>query len=440
MMAPALFDDARRQERVLVLGAGRSGLAAVELLRRGGAAISVYDRNPLSLHSLAAEIERRSGPELPDFAEFDRVIQSPGVRVPQGAHVMPEIDLAAEAMTVPLLGITGSNGKSTTSELIGAMLRAGGLHAPVAGNIGVALCSVVREPADWIVAELSSFQLEHSQRLHARVAVLLNLAPDHLDRHGSLEAYGSAKARLAVLQDSDGVLVFNEEDAWAAGVAQQSRARTVAFSLAPARHADAVFLEGADIVIREAGRERARIPQRALSTACRTPIANALAAIAAARAAGAHLDAIRTALAEFPGLPHRNTLVCVRRGVRFVNDSKATNPAAAAASLGSTPPPVWWLAGGRNKGLDFAPLVAAARAVCAAILYGEAAPELERALRGRVPTLLTATLEQAVNLAAERAREGDTVLLAPACASFDQFKSFEDRGERFASYARALPC
>jgi UDP-N-acetylmuramoylalanine--D-glutamate ligase len=414
---------------------GRSGQAAVQLLLRHGARVSAYDRDPATLAALPPAVERICAPALPDFARFDRVVASPGVPLPPGTQALPEVDLAAPHLQAPLIGITGSNGKSTTTVLVGRMLEASGLRAAVGGNLGTPLCALAEQPADWIVAELSSFQLEHAQQLHARIAVLLNLAPDHLDRHGSLAAYGAAKARLAELQDERGWLVAGLDDDWAREVARRSKAAVFGFSRREPLRCGASLRAGALVVARE-GRTWLELPVESLSRAARTPVDNALAAAAAACAAGAARDAIARVLESFEGLAHRAQLVHERAGVRFVDDSKATNPAAAAASLAAQTGPVVWIAGGRNKGLDLGALREPAARAKAVVLYGEAAPELAAALGGRPQRC--ERLEHAVRAAAALAAPGDTVLLAPACASFDQFTSFEERGLAFARAARAL--
>ena len=425
---------------VLVLGLARSGRAAVDLLLRAGAAVAAYDRNPAALRDLPAGVEIVTGATAPDFARFDAVVASPGVPVAAHPKLVPEVDLAAEFLDAPLVGVTGSNGKSTTTVLIGEMLRGSGFDTGVGGNLGTALCALVGRGHTRIVAELSSFQLEHAKRLRADVAVLLNLAPDHLDRHGSLAAYGAAKARLAELQRPEAWLVVNRDDPWARAVGRSAPARVLEFSTEE-RLTSGACLDGKDVVLVRDGAIALRVPQGALSTAARRPVANALAAALAASLAGASPEAIRSTLERFEGLPHRVRDVCVRAGVRYVDDSKATNPAAAVASLLAQTAPVVWLAGGRNKGLDFAPLADTARraGVRLAIVYGESAAELERALAGACPVSRVETLADAVTRAAESARPGDVALLAPACASFDQFTSFEDRGQRFAELARALP-
>lgn len=430
-------------ERILVLGMGRSGRAAAELLRRDGAALCVYDRDPERAEqartALGPEVRAASGETPPDFAGFDRVVASPGLRLAPDPKLLPEVDLAAQHLEAPLIGVTGTNGKSTTVVLIGEMLRASGLRAAVGGNLGTPLCELVSEPADWVVAELSSFQLEHARTLRARIAVLLNLAPDHIDRHGDIEAYGAAKARLAELQQATDTLVANADDAWASAVARRAPARACYFSATQPLAAGA-WCDG-DALVRTTGEERQlRIGVDELSPACRAHLPNALAAWLAAAEAGAADAAALDVLRGFAGLPHRSQPICTRGGVEYVDDSKATNPAAAAACLDAQRAPVWWLLGGRGKGADFTPLTQVTASVRAALVFGEAAEALEAALARRMEVVRVASLEAALAEAARRARPGDVVLLSPACASFDQFESFEARGERFAELARALPC
>jgi len=427
-------------QSVLVLGLARSGRAAVELLLRAGARVCAYDRKPEALADLPAEVERICAPAPPDFARFDRVVASPGLPLAASVKLVPEVDLAAEFLDAPLVGVTGSNGKSTTTVLIGQILAASGFDTGVGGNLGTPLCALVGRGHARIVAELSSFQLEHARRLHASVAVLLNLAPDHLDRHGSLAAYGAAKARLAELQGAEDQLVLNHDDAWARAVGARAPARVLEFST-EARLRSGACLDGKDLVLAREGQIELRMPLDALSDAARRPVANALAAALAAQLAGATPAAIRATLARFEGLPHRARDVCTRAGVRYVDDSKATNPAAAVASLLAQTTPVVWLAGGRNKGLAFSELADAARRanVRQTLVYGESAAELEVALAGACPVERVSTLAEAVARARSWARPGDVVLLAPACASFDQFTSFEERGRAFAELAAALP-
>ncbi len=424
---------------VLVLGMGRSGAAALELLLRNGARVSAYDRDPAALADLPAAASRIDQAELPEFSDYDAVIASPGFALSSAQELMPEVDLAAEFLDLPIVGVTGTNGKSTVTVMIGEMLRASGLETGVGGNLGTPLCTFVDRPElECLVAELSSFQLEHACKLRVRVAVLTNLAPDHLDRHESYEAYGAAKARLAELQGPDDTLVANLDDSWAEQVARSAPARSFGFSERRALDQGAFVDDSALVVVRD-GAVRVRVALAALSSAARAPLANALAACAAAVAMEAEPEAIAGVLASFRGLPHRVSEVCIRNGVRYVDDSKATNPAAAVASLGAQEAPVVWIAGGRNKGLEFSPLVPAASRARAVVVYGESAIELARTFAGTTDVVTSCKLESAVREAAARAQPGDVVLLAPACASHDQFRSYEERGDRFAKLVRALP-
>ncbi len=424
--------------RVLVLGLGRSGRAALELLLSQGAHVSAYDRDSSALTDLPLEVGRIEGDELPALETYEIVVASPGFALQARENIVPEVDLAAQLLEAPIVAVTGTNGKSTTSVMIGDMLRASGFDTAVGGNLGTPLCELVGRRLDWVVAEVSSFQLEHARQLRARVAMLLNLAPDHLDRHGTLEAYAAAKARLAELQSPEDVLVANLDDAWASRVAASAPATTFGFSQQRSL-ASGAFLAGSELVVAREGQIQLRVEYSALSRAARTPVANALAASAAAFVAGARDEAIAAVLTSFEGLPHRANEICVRRGVRYVNDSKATNPSAAAATVAAQHSPTVWICGGRNKGLSFAPLLPEARRARAVIAYGESAQAIASALAGTTEVIETPKLESALREAARRAVPGDVVLLAPACSSHDQFHSFEERGERFAELARALP-
>lgn len=424
--------------RVLVLGLGRSGRAALELLLSQGARVSAYDRDSSALTDLPLEVGRIEGDELPALETYEIVVASPGFALQARENIVPEVDLAAQLLEAPIVAVTGTNGKSTTSVMIGDMLRASGFDTAVGGNLGTPLCELVGRRLDWVVAEVSSFQLEHARQLRARVAILLNLAPDHLDRHGTLEAYAAAKARLAELQSPEDVLVANLDDTWASRVAASAPATTFGFSQQRSL-ASGAFLAGSELVVAREGQIQLRVEHSALSRAARTPVANALAASAAAFVAGARDEAIAAVLTSFEGLPHRANEICVRGGVRYVNDSKATNPSAAAATAAAQRSPTVWICGGRNKGLSFAPLVPEARRARAVIAYGESAQAIASALAGTTEVIESCRLESALREAARRAVPGDVVLLAPACSSHDQFHSFEERGERFAELARALP-
>jgi UDP-N-acetylmuramoylalanine--D-glutamate ligase len=424
-------------QRVLVLGAGLSGRSAAAFCTGLGARVTLADEREIESAPVGVEIHRSAS--FPDPSDYDLVVPSPGVppaRYRERARrVWGDIELASRALSVPIAAVTGTNGKSTTVRLLEAMLRSAGLRARAAGNVGEAALDLVGEPLDVAVLEVSSFQLETVDAFRPRVAVLLNLTPDHLDRHGSTEGYLAAKARIFENQGADDVAIVNADpalDELAGGLA----ARVLRFGArghverGACWDGDAVCLRtnGAPMRIALEGLPRPSGPMRE----------NVLAALLAAQALGAEPHKALSALASFEPLPHRSEWVATERGVRFVNDSKATNPGAASAALQLETQPVVWIAGGKDKGLDFGELEGALGGVRIALLIGAAAPRLEAALRGKVRTEKLDTLDAAVTRAAEIAEPGDVVLLSPACASFDQFESFEQRGERFRSLVEAL--
>ena len=385
-----------------MLGLARSGQAARAALERRGVRVVGADR----------ELGNDDDVSLLDGTEL--LVKSPGVPAEavlvvearlRGIPVWSELELGSRVLENPLVAVTGTNGKTTTSELLGAMLG-----APVAGNVGVALSELdgAVEPGSWVVVEASSFQLEDVDTFRPRVAVLLNLEPDHLDRHGSLESYAAAKLRVFENQELGDVAVVPRGFRAVPGEAR--RADFEADDPLPAEP----LIPGAH------NRE------------------NAAAATVAARAAGATEEEIARALRDFPGVAHRLEPVAERDGVLFVNDSKATNVAAALRAVAAYDRPLLLIAGGRAKGESFEPLAAAARGrVEHAFLIGEAAPELAEAL-GDVPHETSGDLGTAVAAAAAAAKAGDVVLLSPACASYDQFRDFEERGDEFRRLVNAL--
>jgi UDP-N-acetylmuramoylalanine--D-glutamate ligase len=420
---------------VLVLGLGVSGRSAANFCAARGARVVAADERAAGaiegLETLEAGIERVVGHPFPDAAGFDLVVPSPGVAPARysaaARRVWGEVELAFQALPVPIVAVTGTNGKSTTTRLVELMLRGAGLRARAAGNLGEPALSLVGEALDVAVLEVSSFQLETTEAFRPRVAVILNVTPDHLDRHGILAH-----------QQAQDVAVLNFDDPNVSSLAAQARGRVLPFRTAGALSHGAWFDAGA-VVLRDEGGLSRRISLDGLQLAGLHNLENTVAALAAAWAAGAEPERAAAALAGFRGLPHRMEEVARVAGVLYVNDSKATNPSAARRSLASSETPVVWIAGGRDKGLDFGPLAeAAAGRVRAAVLLGEAAGKLEDALAGHVESHSVSCLEQAVRAATRLARAGDVVLLAPACASQDQFRDFEERGERFRAAVAAL--
>lgn len=436
-------------QSVLVLGLGISGRSAARFCARHGARVVAADERPTAalgelreLSELGAGVELRTGAPFPDPAEFDLVVPSPGVpgeRYRQRARrVWGDVELIGRALPVPIVAVTGTNGKSTTTHLVAEALSAAGLRAAVAGNVGEPALELVGRALDVAVLEVSSFQLETTESFRPRVAVVLNLSPDHLDRHGSFEAYRTAKARILAQQQPEDTAILSADDPEVHSLAGEVRGRLISFSTrGPLEHG--AWLDARTAVLREPGGR----PQRISLEDLRLPGAhnreNALAALAAAWAAGADPQRAALGLSRFAGLPHRMEEVGRVAGVRYVNDSKATNPGAALCALAGADAPLVWIAGGRDKGLDFGALAdAAASRVRAAVLLGEARGKLQAALRGRIETREAHSIEDAVATAANLARHGDVVLLAPACASQDQFRDFAERGDRFRSAVAGL--
>lgn len=434
-------------ELALVVGLGRSGASVARHLRdRGGKVVAVDDAPSAEAWANAAQlgIEVREAPDEDTLArllaEADVVVPSPGVpehhpvfalASAAGVPVRSEVELAFRWSRRPIVAVTGTNGKTTVTALVTEMLTASGVRAVAGGNIGLPLSDAVRRDVEVVVAEVSSFQLRWTETFRPTVAVWLNLAEDHLDWHSDLASYVAAKARIWANQGKRDVAVANADDPVVMKEAAAVRSGVQTFGLsAPAdwRVADG-HLQG------PAGRI---LPVGELPRALPHDLSNALAAAAAATAAGARRDGVRAALRSFAGLPHRLTLVAEAGGVRWYDDSKATNPHAALAAVSGFDSVVL-LAGGRNKGLDLSVLASGADRVRAVVAVGEAAPEVEQAFAPLRPVARAADMDEAVRAAAAAARPGDVVLLAPGCASFDSYGSYAERGADFArAVARVL--
>ncbi|HBZ72414.1 MAG TPA: UDP-N-acetylmuramoyl-L-alanine--D-glutamate ligase, partial [Deltaproteobacteria bacterium] len=424
-----------RGAHVLVLGLGISGQSAAQFCAAQGAArvVAADERSREALGDLAAlprTVEVSAGGPLPDPAQFDLVVPSPGVPPARYAararRVWGDVELAYRALAVPIVAITGTNGKSTTTRLVEAMARAAGLRAEAAGNIGAPALGLVGRPLDVAVLEVSSFQLETTESFRPRVAAILNVTPDHLDRHGSFEAYAAAKARILEHQGPEDTAVLSADDPVVAAMGEKARGRVRRFSLHRGANCEATLDAGAALL--RGGDASARIPLDGLRLRGAHNLENVLAALLCVAALGADPLRAARALASFDGLPHRMELVRWRGEVAFVNDSKGTNVGAALRSLESFVQPVVWIGGGKDKGLDFTQLARLAeRRVRASVLIGEAAGKLAAALDGHTPVYIEPSIEAAVRRASELAQPGDVVLLSPACASFDQFRSYEDR-------------
>jgi UDP-N-acetylmuramoylalanine--D-glutamate ligase len=436
-------------KNVLVVGMARSGLAAAEFLSERGARVRVSDKRPereleteidfLRRHDIDYEV---GGHLEESFLNADLVVVSPGVplrlsplqRASQsGKEVISEVELASRFLQGSVIGITGSNGKTTTTTLIGEMLKTAGFTVQVGGNIGTALTSLVDRstPETITVTELSSFQLEAIPTFRPNVAVLLNITPDHLDRYDSFEDYARAKLSILRNQRSSDFAVLNLDDEILRRPNQSIRSQAFWFST-KSEVTQGTFLEGNRFVFRSGAQTETVTSLEGIQLPGRHNLENVSAAITAARLVNASSTKIAEALRQFKGVEHRLELVAEINGVKFYNDSKATNTDATIKALESFDGGIVLILGGRDKGSDFTVLSSLIRErVRVLILLGEASEKIHRQLNGTVPIVQATTLQQATQMAFERARPGDVVLLAPACASFDMFQNYEHRGRVF---------
>ena len=426
-------------QKILVMGLGATGRSAANFcIARGASVLAADERSEdqfAGLESLDSRVDRVFGAPFPDPRDFDLVVPSPGVAPERyrdrARRVWGDIEIAYRSISAPIIAVTGTNGKSTTVRLLEELLCAAGTRARAAGNLGTPALELVGEPLDFAVLEISSFQLETVETFRSAVAIILNITPDHLDRHGSFDAYASAKARLLANQRDTDTAVLNLDDPTVVALAKNASGRVFPFrTQGPV--SPGAFLDAGTVVLCKEGAAPIRLSLDAMQLTGRHNRENVVAALAAVYAAG--VDPVRAAdaLASFANLPHRSEFVGQVRGVRYIDDSKATNPGAAIRSLAEFSENLIWIAGGRDKNLAFGELAdAAVKRARAAVLIGESAQKLEAALAGRVAVCAAASLEEAVQRASQLAQPGDVVLLSPACASQDQFRDFQERGERF---------
>ncbi len=437
----------------LVVGLARSGQAAARLLAARGERVRAVDGgNPVGaagLGGFGVEVTLDTD-GLAQLEGTRTVVKSPGVpreapviatALERGIEVIGEVELAWRALPNRFLAVTGTNGKTTTAELLGHVWQTAGEPVAVAGNVGTALAGLVDEvdPEATIVCEASSFQLEDTSYFAPEGAVILNLAPDHLDRHGTFEAYRDAKLKIFANQGNDDVAVYNADDPELADIDLGGCARRIAFCRGAAPDCEVALAEGTIFYDGEP-----LLPVAELGLFGDHNAENAMAAAAAALALGIDREAVREGLRSFAGVSHRLEPVAERGGVRFVNDSKATNVASAAVGIRAFAGGVHAILGGSDKGEPFAPLIAPIEERCAAAYLTGAtaermAAELGPAAAAGVPLHRAADLEDAVRSAAAAAVPGDVVLLSPACASYDAFENFEQRGERFRQIVADLP-
>lgn len=442
-------------KKVAVVGMGLSGMAAARLLKQQKAIVSITDDKPenelkaekKSLGRVAKEY-RLGGIDQELLVDCEMIVVSPGVPsdLPQlkkareaGVAVISEIELAYWFCEAPILAITGTNGKTTTTSLVHHIVTRAGLKAQLGGNIEIPFAQVVnRKPADAMVLEVSSFQLENIFDFSPFVGVLLNITPDHLTRYRSMEEYASAKLALFKNQSGGDFAVLNQDDEVIVRAAEDISSRILWFSLK--REVDqGAFLRGTTMVVRYEDREKEIMDISQIPLPGRHNVENVLAAVAAVLPLEIPWEGYARAIKKFKGVEHRLEKVLEKDGVLFVNDSKATNIDALIKALESFDRPIVLIAGGRGKGSSYRPLRPLfEKKVRAMITLGEDAPLLEEALGDITPTRRVASLEEAVQLGASMAKPGDCVLLAPACASFDMFRNFEHRGEVFKEAVKKL--
>jgi UDP-N-acetylmuramoylalanine--D-glutamate ligase len=436
----------------VVVGLGATGLSCARYLYKRGLSFTVVDTRvqPPGLATL-----RREMPEVTVFAgeypadvvaSASALIVSPGIAMDAtivtqaldaGIEVLGDIDLFMREAAAPVVGITGSNAKSTVTELLGQMARCAQLNVGVGGNLGTPALDLLAPERDLYVLELSSFQLERAGRLDLAVAAVLNVSADHLDRHGSMSGYLGAKHRIF---RGCKKAVVNRDDAMTIPLVS-AEVEVVSWCMAePELHGFGLRQEGGVEYLCHGAQPL--LPVTELSFSGRHNVANALAALALGHSVGLPMAGMQAALRNFKGLPHRCELVAEIDGVRFVNDSKGTNIGAAEAALRGLggERDILLIAGGQSKGADFSQLQEAVARHCKVlILMGEDAPLLQRALSSSAPVVMVSSLEEAINVAATQAQKGDVVLLSPACASFDMFSDYVQRGETFCALVKRLP-
>jgi len=444
-----------RHTKVSIIGAARSGVAAAKLLKSQDANVFVSDKEPgeklqgsENLASLGVEYEL--GRHTDRVFECSLMVISPGVpsKAPvvleaqkRGIKVVSELEAASWFCRSPIVAVTGSNGKTTTTTLIGRMLGDAKKKHAVAGNIGTAFSSVVLELAETDVAvlEVSSFQLDHCETFRPAVSLILNITPDHMDRYdNSMQLYSASKARVFMNQQTKDYLVFGADDEWTAKTAASSRCRRIAFSVQQ-NQKEGAFVEGGKLVTVLNGQRSEFVPTDEISIKGVHNLYNSMAATLAAQLVGVGPASIRATLRNFKGVEHRLEFVREVNGVRYVNDSKATNVDSVWYALQAFNEPIVLLLGGRDKGNDYSKLAGLVKKhVRSIVAIGESADKVEKAFNGNVPVQRATSMDEAVTAGKKLAQKGDIVLLSPACASFDWFQNYEHRGRVFKELVNKL--
>ncbi len=435
-------------KRVMVVGLGVSGLEAARFLAERGARLVLTDRSETIDRAKLPAGAAHLGAERAEWLEgVDLVVTSPGVprdsvmlagAAARHVPIIGELELASRFITAPIAAITGTNGKSTVTVMLGDIMKAAGRRTFVGGNLGTPLVDAVGGRFDICVAEVSSFQLETIVDFHPRVGAHLNLSDDHFDRYHGLEDYGVAKARIFENQGAGDFAILNRDDPNVFKLAKTVRSRAISFGFHQQHDGWAIWPAEKTLAFDFGGR-KGTIGLAGFHLGGRHNLANAMAASAAALAFDIEPAVIGHALAAFKGLPHRIQLVREKDGVRWIDDSKGTNVGAVVEAIDAVPAPIILIAGGHDKGGDYAPLKKPLREkVRLAIFNGEAREAMRAELSGATEIFVVPTLKDAVEASARAARRGDTVLMSPACSSFDQFRDYAHRGKVFEELVRAL--
>ncbi|MFQ5672084.1 MAG: UDP-N-acetylmuramoyl-L-alanine--D-glutamate ligase [Nitrospinales bacterium] len=439
-----------KHKKITVIGMGRTGIAAANFLARRGARVTLIDQKKAPLETqvhLDAKVTALFEQSIPP-ADSELIVLSPGVDINSSfldkarqreTEIISEIELAYRFNQTPIIAITGTNGKTTTTTLLGRILQEAGKKSVTGGNIGTPFISLVDgESRDFVVLEISSFQLEGISQFRPKIAVILNLSPDHLDRHQTMAQYAALKRKITTNQNQDDLLILNADDPQTRDLGRGARARQIFFSTQKEVR-EGAFLRDGIITVRLNDSEREICAVERLKPVMQWQMENILAATTAASLAGADAPAIAKSIRTFPGLEHRMEWIRNLQGIDFVNDSKGTNIGSTQKSLNSFQRPIILILGGRDKGADFSPLSPLIKAkVKHLILIGEAKAKIKQILNGSTPWEEADTLETAVKRAWAQAASGDVVLLSPACASFDMFRDYEDRGRQFRTLVNLL--
>ncbi len=438
--------------KTIVIGMGRTGIAAANFLAAQKIPVTLIDAKPRTeleeaIRALDPAVHTSFGHSEPP-ADAERIILSPGVDIhapflqearKHGVEIISEVELASRFTKTPVIAVTGTNGKSTVTTLIGNILKRAGKKIAVGGNLGAPFIRLLREePVDYFVLEISTFQLEGVKTFHPKLAMILNITPDHLDRHKTFEEYAALKGEIASCQTKEDALILNSDDKNALDQGKNKSSRKFCFSMSHEVE-EGAFLRNDIIVSRFNGNDKNLMSVRELKPAMQCQVENALAAVAVTALLGTPPDDITGAIREFPGLEHRIEWVRTVRGIDFVNDSKGTNAGSVNKSLTSFSRPVILIAGGKDKGGDFRSLkLIFKEKVKHLVLIGETKNKFRQILNGSFSYEDAEDMEDAVTRAVEKAQPGDVVLLSPGCASFDMFKDYVERGNRFKDIVNRL--